>query len=469
MNEGFAVRGAVCSVSPPRQSAVSRAALAVGVVLALSLALLFGFTPKAWADSDDRNYELVYMSSQKATISWILDVYKSQDNDGVYSVNQTMDGMSRSWQYKQDKSGSMDLQSGNVDANGNTVPSLYYWPTFYKPFSLYVDGVKVAWSDLGGEIDGITVQWDGMMDFRSDSGETDSESVYGNLDLRVIGHGKDSASTQDYYRPMGTSEKLGDSWNLHPGALEQGTTGMHDGGTHTIELVLYERVELPTFPETIFPGESALKDAPEISLKYEDGTEYEGGSWTNKNVFVEATPVAGDYTDKFYVVLFRDNGCIEVARTGLATLPFDGNLKARYVVRESTSMEGEMYFGSLFNEKNWPMSPKSTPKFVRVDKQKPTISGISISGGTPVVSASDALSGVALIEGRKSASEEWSPIYDISLSDDTKYLYVRVTDNAGNSETRMMYIPGDSGSDTPSDGGDDPSGRGDGFKMQRAV
>ena len=114
-------------------------------------------------------------------------------------------------------------------------------------------------------------------------------------------------------------------------------------------------------------------------------------------------------------------------------------------------------------------------KLVKVDKEKPIISGVSISGSTPVVSASDALSGIASIEGRKSASEEWSPIDEVSVSDETRSLYVKVTDNAGNSETRVFTTPSDPDPDnppdpgTPPDGGDDPSGRGDGFKMQRAV
>ncbi len=477
MNDGFAVRGAVCSASPPRQSMVSRAALAVGIVLALSLTLLFGFTPKAWADFGEPSPGLVYSSSQRTTISWTLDVYKSSDNGGMCTVDQTRDGINNSWRYEQVRTGRMEFQSGYVNANGNAVPSLCYWPTYYKPFSLYVDGVRVAWSDKGGEIDSIVVQWDGVMDVRENSGEAGSPPVYGNLDLRIFGHGKGPVSTQDYYRPMGNSTWLGDSWNLHPGTLEQGTTGVYDGGTHNIELVLYDRTETPTLPDIVIPDQMRM-EPPAIALKFEDGTEYEEGTWTNKNVAVEATPVAGEYRDKFHIILFRDNGCIEVARSGWSTLPFVDNLKARYVVSKSTPMEGEMYFGGLFDESNWPSSPKSLSRYVKVDKENPVISGISMSGSTPVVSASDALSGVASIEGRKSASDEWVPINEISLSSETTSLYVKVTDNAGNSETRMLAIPSnpdpvdpptppDPG--TPPDSGDDTPGRGDGFKTQRAA
>lgn len=477
MNEGFAVCGTVCSVSPPRRSAVSRAALAAGIVLALSLALLFGFAPKAWADLGEPSPELVYSSSQRANISWTLDVYKSQDNGGVYSVDQTKDGVSSKWQYRQGQTGNMDLQSGYVDASGNMVPSLYTWSTYYKPFSLYVDGIKVAWSDFGGEIGSISVRWDGMMDFLENPENADSSFVYGNLDLRISGQGRSPVSTQDYYRPMGSSKWLGDSWNLHPGALEQNTTGVYDGGSHNIELVLYDRVETPTLPD-LFPNEYEMKP-PVISLKFDDGTAYEEGTWTNKDVAVEATTVAGDYREKFYVVLFQGNSCVEVARSGWATLPFKGELKARYVVNKSTTAEGEMYFGGLFGGDSWPTSPKGLSKFVKVDKEKPVISSVSISGNTPVVSASDALSGVASIEGRKSASDEWVPISEVSLSADTTSLYVKVTDNAGNSEMRMMYFPSnpdpvdppsptpDPG--TPPDSGDDTPGRGDGFKTQRAA
>lgn len=477
MNDGFAVRGAVCSASPPRQSMVSRAALAVGIVLALSLALLFGSAPKAWADLGEPSPELVYSSSQRANVSWTLDVYKSQDNGGVYSVYQTKDGVSSKWQYRQGQTGNMDLQSGYVDASGNMVPSLYTWSTYYKPFSLYVDGIKVAWSDFGGEIGSISVRWDGMMDFLENPENADSSFVYGNLDLRISGQGKGSVSTQDYYRPMGSSKWLGDSWNLHPGALEQNTTGVYDGGSHNIQLVLYNRIETPTLPDIVVPNEDKMKP-PAISLKHDDGTEYEEGTWTNKNVAVEAITVPGDYLEKFYVVLFQNDSCIEVARSGWATLPFKGDLRARYVVSRSTSAEGDMYFGALFGGDFWPTSGKGFPKNVKVDKENPVISGISMSGSTPVVSASDALSGVASIEGRKSASDEWVPINEISLSSETTSLYVKVTDNAGNSETRMLAIPSnpdpvdpptppDPG--TPPDSGDDTPGRGDGFKTQRAA
>lgn len=476
MNDGFAVRGAVCSASPPRQSMVSRAALAVGIVLALSLTLLFGFTPKAWADFGEPSPGLVYSSSQRTTISWTLDVYKNHDNAGILSVDQTKDGVSNRWQYEQDQTGRMYLQSGYADASGNAVPSLCTWSTDYKPFSLYVDGVRVAWSDRGGEIDSIVVQWDGMMDLRVDSGE-DSVPVYGNLDLRVFGHGKGLISNTDYYRPMGASTWLGTSWNLHPGTHEQGTTGVYEGGIHTIELVLYDRTEAPTLPDIVVPNEDKMKP-PVISLKHDDGTEYEEGTWTNKNVAVEAITVPGDYLEKFYVVLFQNDSCIEVARSGWATLPFKGDLRARYVVSRSTSAEGDMYFGGLFGGDFWPTSGKGFPKNVKVDKENPVISGISMSDSTPVVSASDALSGVASIEGRKSASDEWVPINEISLSSETTSLYVKVTDNAGNSETRMLAIPSnpdpvdpptppDPG--TPPDSGDDTPGRGDGFKTQRAA
>ncbi|MRX81639.1 hypothetical protein [Eggerthella guodeyinii] len=474
MNEGCAVFGTVCSASPPRQSAVSRVVFAVGVVFALSLALLLGFAPKAWADSKP-NYQLIYSSSQKATISWSFDLYKGKDNTGVYSVNQTANGVSSSWQYKQDRTGSLGL----VDASGNAVPALYNLTTFGKPFSLYVDGVKVASDDTGGAVSSLNVSWDGMMDFRTVSGEAGSDAVYGNLDLRIYGFGRGIVGTQDYYRPMGTSDLLGSSWNLLPGALEQGTTGVYDGGTHNIELVLYERIELPTEPPTVVPDEFQMK-TPAISLKYDDGSEYEEGVWTNRNVFVEADTVEGDYLKKFYIILFEGDSCVQVARSGWATLPYDGALNARYVVSKSTPLDGMMYFGGLFGEGDWPTSPKSLMRLVKVDKEKPIISSISISGRTPVVSASDALSGVASIEGRTSASGEWSPIDTISVTEETRSLYVKVTDNAGNSETRMFVIPTDPDPDTPPDpidpdpgtppdGGDDSSGRGDGFKMQRAA
>lgn len=467
MNEGFAVRGTVCSASPPHRLAVLWAALAAGVAIALSLALLLGFAPKAWADSEDRSSDLVYAGSQKATISWNFDLYKGKDNVGVYSVNQTTDGVSKSWQYQQDRTGSLGLQ----DASGNAVPALYYLPTHHKPFSLYVDGVKVASNDTGGEVDSLIVEWDGMMDFQTVSGEAGSESMYGNLDLRIYGFGS-VAGIQDYYRPLGTSDPLGGSWKLLPGASERGTTGMYDGGTHNIELVLYD--QLPSVPDLTFPDQFQMK-APAISLKYDDGSEYEEGTWTNRDVSVEADTVPGDYLKRFYVVLFEGNSCVQIARSGWATLPYDGNLKARYVVSKSTPLDGMLYFGGLFGESDWPTAPKSSMKLVKVDKEKPIISGVSISVSTPVVSASDALSGIASIEGRKSASEEWSPIDEVSVSDETRSLYVKVTDNAGNSETRVFTTPSDPDPDnppdpgTPPDGGDDPSGRGDGFKMQRAV